>query len=204
MYLTTNKQDRKQLINILIFNYENFNDKLIKLNEHEEKFIVNRENRKINRISLFENNNLIIKTPSNLLLYDLKNEKFFGYSRLGENYIENCKVCNHFYYGKCILSLRNINKEEKVVNLFYLRDFHCDYYKLKSLVIKKIANELFNFKLNEYICGINYFNFMEMTLVERLMVINYENNKELYKIIKEKKDKIENNIDLYGNSMYLQ
>jgi hypothetical protein len=45
---------------------------------------------------------------------------------------------------------------------------------------------------------------MEMTLVERLMILNDENNKELYKIIKEKKDKIENNIDLYGNYMYLQ
>ena len=204
MYLISNKQERRQLINILIFNYENFNDKLIKLNEHEEKFIVNKENRKIDRISLFENNNLIIKTPSNLLLYDLKNEKFFGYSRLGENYIENCKVCNHFYYGKCILSLRNINKEEKVVNLFYLRDFHCDYYKLKSIVIKKIANELFHYKLNEYICVINFFNFMEVTLVERLMILNDEINKELYKKIKEKKDKIKYNIDLYKNKYYFQ
>ena len=40
---------------------------------------------------------------------------------------------------------------------------------------------------------------MEMTLVERLMILNDENNKELYKIIKEKKDKIENNIDLTEN-----
>ena len=203
-YLSSNKQERRLLIYILIFNYENFNDKLIKLNEHEEKFIVNKENRKINRISLFENNNLIIKTSANLLLYDLKNEKFFAYSKIGENYIENCKTCNHFYYGKCILSLRNINKEEKVVNLFYLRDFHCDYYKLKSIVIKKIANELFHYKLNEYICVINFFNFMEVTLVERLMILNDEINKELYKKIKEKKDKIKYNIDLYKNKYYFQ
>ena len=204
MYLITNKQERKQLINILIFNYENFNDKLIKLNECEKKFIAHKEQRKMEKIKLFDNNNLIIKSGSILNLYDLKNEKFFAYSKIGENYIENCKICNHIYYGKCILSLRNLNKEKKVVNLFYLRDFSSDYFELKSIVIKKIANELFNFKLNEYICGINYFNFMEMTLVERLMVLNDENNKELYKIIKEKKDKIKNNIDLYGNSLYLQ
>ena len=42
---------------------------------------------------------------------------------------------------------------------------------------------------------------MEMTLVERLMILNDENNKELYKIIKEKKDKIENNIDSTENGI---
>ena len=36
------------------------------------------------------------------------------------------------------------------------------------------------------------------------MILNDENNKELYKKIKEKKDKIVNNIDLYGNNLYLQ
>ena len=156
------------------------------------------------KIKLFDNNNLIIKIGANLHLYDLKKNFFYAYSKIGGSFIENCKISNHFYYGKCILSFRKLNKEKKVVNLYYFRDFYCDYFKLKSIVIKKIANELFNFKLNEYICGINYFNFMEMTLVERLMILNDENNKELYKIIKEKKDKIENNIDLYGNYMYLQ
>jgi hypothetical protein len=204
MYLTTNKQERKQLINILIFNYENFNDKLIKLNECEKKFIAHKEQRKMEKIKLFDNNNLIVKTGGNLHLYDLKKNVFYAYSKFGENFIDNCKISNHFYYGKCILSFRKLNKEKKVLNLYYFRDFYRDYFDLKSIVIKKIANELFNFKLNEYICGINYFNFMEMTLVERLMILNDENNKELYKIIKEKKDKIENNIDLYGNYMYLQ
>ena len=36
------------------------------------------------------------------------------------------------------------------------------------------------------------------------MILNDENNKELYKIIKEKKDKIENNINLFENNFYLQ
>ena len=45
---------------------------------------------------------------------------------------------------------------------------------------------------------------MEMTLVERLMILNDENNKELYKIIKEKKDKINNNIDIVKAQYYLQ
>ena len=204
MYLTTNKQERKQLINILIFNYENFNEKLIKLNEYEEKLIAHKEQRKMEKIKLFDNNNLIIKIGGNLHLYDLKKNFFYAYSKIGGSVIENCKISNHFYYGKCILSFRKLNKEKKVLNLYYFRDFYRDYFDLKSIVIKKIANELFNFKLNEYICGINYFNFMEMTLVERLMILNDENNKELYKKIKEKKDKIVNNIDLYGNNLYLQ
>ena len=203
MYLTTNKQDRKQLINILIFNYENFNEKLIKLNECEKKFIAHKEQRKMEKIKLFDNNNLIVKTGGHLHLYDLKKNFFYAYSKIGENYVENCKISKHIYYGKCILSLRNLNKEKKVLNLYYFRDFYCDYFDLKSLVIKKIANELFNFKLNEYICAINYFNFMEMALVERLIILNDE-NEELYKKIKEKKDKIKNNIDLYENSLYLQ
>ena len=156
------------------------------------------------KIKIFYDNYLIIKTAGNLQLYDLKNEIFFAYSRLGENYIENCKFCNHFNYGKCILSLRNLNKEKQVVNLFYLRDFSSDYFDLKSLVIKKIANELFHFKLNEYICFINFFNFMEMILVERLMILNDEINEELYKKIKEKKDKINNNIDIVKAQYYLQ
>ncbi len=201
IYLTTNKQGRKQLINILIFNYENFNNKLIKLNECEKKFIAHKEQRKMEKIKLFDNNNLIIKIGANLHLYDLKKNFFYAYSKIGENLIENCKISNHFYYGKCILSFRILNKEKKVLNLYYFREFYRDYFEIKSLVIKKIANELFNFKLNEYICGINYFNFMEMTLVERLMILNDENNKELYKIIKEKKDKIENNIDSTENGI---
>ena len=45
---------------------------------------------------------------------------------------------------------------------------------------------------------------MEMTLVERLMILNDEINEELYKIIEEKKDKIENNINLFENNFYLQ
>ena len=156
------------------------------------------------KIKLFDNNNLIIKIGGNLHLYDLKKNFFYAYSKIGGTLIENCKISKHIYYGKCILSLRNLNKEKNVLNLFYLREFYRDYFELKSIVIKKIANELFNFKLNEYICGLNYFNFMEMTLVERLMILNDENNKELHKIIKEKKDKIKNNIDLYGNNLYLQ
>ena len=45
---------------------------------------------------------------------------------------------------------------------------------------------------------------MEVTLVERLMILNDEINKELYKKIKEKKDKIKYNIDLYKNKYYFQ
>ena len=91
MYLTTNKQERKQLINILIFNYENFNDKLIKLNECEKKFIAHKEQRKMEKIKLFDNNNLIIKTGGSLHLYNLKKNYFYAYSKLDGNHIENCK-----------------------------------------------------------------------------------------------------------------
>ena len=99
IYLTSNKQERKQLINILIFNYENFNEKLIKLNEYEEKLIAHKEQRKMEKIKLFDNNNLIIKIGANLHLYDLKKNFFYAYSKIGENLIENYKISNHFYYG---------------------------------------------------------------------------------------------------------
>ena len=113
MYLTTNKQERKQLINILIFNYENFNEKLIKLKECAEKFIAHKEQRKMEKIKLFDNNNLIIKTGGSLHLYNLKKNYFYAYSKLDGNHIENCKISNHFYYGKCILSLKILNKKKK-------------------------------------------------------------------------------------------
>ena len=204
IYLTTNKQERKQLINILIFKYENFNKKLLKLKIEKEKFITHKESRKMDKLNLFSNDKLIIKTAGNITLYDLKNEIFYSHSKFGVNYFENIKLCNHFYYGNCILSLRNLNKEKKILNLFHLRDFSCDYFKLKSIVIKKFANELFHFKLNEYICTVNYYNNMEMILVERLMILNDEDNEELFKLIKEKKNQIHNNIDLKENNLYFQ
>ena len=205
IYLTTNKQEKKQLINILIFKYDNFNEKLLKLNFEKEKFIAHKENRKMEKIKLFSNDKLIIKTVGNFVLYDLKKEIFYAHSNLnGVNFIENIKLCEHFHYGKCILSLRYLNNEKKILNLFYFKDFSCDYFKLKAIVIKKLADELFHFKLNEFICAINYYSNIEMILVERLMIINDEENDELFKLIKEKKNEIHNNIDLIGNKLYFQ
>ena len=204
IYLTSTKQERKQLVNILIFKYEYFNEKLTKLIEPEKKYIAHRENRKIEKIYLFYNNQLIIKTAGNIHLYDLKKEIFFAYSKIGKNYLENFKLCSHFFYGNCILGLRYITNEKKIVNLFYLKDFTCDFFQLKSLVIKKFAGELFHDKLNEYICVLNKLNTMEMILVERLMILNDEENEDLYKLIEEKKNQIQNKIDIYEKIYILQ
>ena len=157
------------------------------------------------KIKLFSNDKLIIKTVGNFVLYDLKKEIFYAHSNLtGVNFIENVKICNHFHHGKCILSLRYLNNEKKILNLFYFNDFSCDYFKLKSIVIKKLADELFHFKLNEFICAINYYSNIEMIIVERLMIINDEENEELFNLIKEKKKQIRGEIDLVGNNLKFQ
>ena len=204
IYLTSTKQERKQLIDILIFKYENFNEKLLILNDPEKKFIAHKENRKMEKIALFYNNQLIIKTAGNFHLYDLKKNIFYAYSNIGKSYLDNFKLCYHFFYGNCILGLRYLSNEKKIVNLFYLRDFSCDYFKLKGLVIKKIAGELFHYRVNEFICLTNKYNVMEMNLVERLMILNDEENEELYKLIEEKKKQIQNNIDIYEKKYILE
>ena len=94
--------------------------------------------------------------------------------------------------------------KKKIVNLFYLKDFTCDFFQLKSLVIKKFAGELFHDKLNEYICVLNKLNTKEMILVERLMILNDEENEDLYKLIEEKKNQIQNKIDIYEKIYILQ
>ena len=137
------------------------------------------------KIKLFNNRILIIKCPANIQLYDLKDKIFIAYSKYGNNLIYDIKPCKHKFYGDCILGLRYYNQDSKIVNIFYLRDYSTNYFKLKSLVIKKLNNEFLNENINEYIYHLHHLNSIEIRLIDRLMFLNKEENKG-YKLIKKK------------------
>ena len=190
IYLT--KKDTKQLINILKFKYENYNENLIELTEvkeEKEEKIVHHVNSLMEKIKLFNNRTLIIKCPANIQYYDLKDKIFIAYSKYGHNIICDIKPCRHLFYGDCVLGLRYYNPDSKMVNIFHLRDYSYNYYNLKSLVIKKINNEFFNEESNEYIYHLHHLDSREIRLIDRLLFLNKEEN-EAYKLIETKKKKI--------------
>ena len=189
IYLT--KKDTKQLINILKFKYENYNENLIELTEvkeEKEEKIVHHVNSLMEKIKLFNNRTLIIKCPANIQYYDLKDKIFIAYSKYGHNIICDIKPCKHLFYGDCVLGLRYYNPDSKMVNIFHLRDYSYNYYNLKSLVIKKINNEFFNEESNEYIYHLHHLDSREIRLIDRLLFLNKEEN-EAYKLIETKKKK---------------
>ena len=189
IYLT--KKDTKQLINILKFKYENYNENLIELTEvkeEKEEKIVHHVNSLMEKIKLFNNRILIIKCPANIQYYDLKDKIFIAYSKYGHNIICDIKPCKHLFYGDCVLGLRYYNPDSKMVNIFHLRDYSYNYYNLKSLVIKKINNEFFNEESNEYIYHLHHLDSREIRLIDRLLFLNKEEN-EAYKLIETKKKK---------------
>ncbi len=189
IYLT--KKDTKQLINILKFEYENYNENLIELTEvkeEKEEKIVHHVNSLMEKIKLFNNRTLIIKCPANIQYYDLKDKIFIVYSKYGHNIICDIKPCRHLFYGDCVLGLRYYNPDSKMVNIFHLRDYSYNYYNLKSLVIKKINNEFFNEESNEYIYHLHHLDSREIRLIDRLLFLNKEEN-EAYKLIETKKKK---------------
>ena len=189
IYLT--KKDTKQLINILKFKYENYNENLIELTEvkeEKEEKIVHHVNSLMEKIKLFNNRTLIIKCPANIQYYDLKDKIFIAYSKYGHNIICDIKPCRHLFYGDCVLGLRYYNPDSKMVNIFHLRDYSYNYYNLKSLVIKKINNEFFNEESNEYIYHLHHLDSREIRLIDRLLFLNKEEN-EAYKLIETKKKK---------------
>ena len=190
IYLT--KKDTKQLINILKFKYENYNENLIELTEvkeEKEEKIVHHVNSLMEKIKLFNNRTLIIKCPANIQYYDLKDKIFIAYSKYGHNIICDIKPCRHLFYGDCVLGLRYYNPDSKMVNIFHLRDYSYNYYNLKSLVIKKINNEFFNEESNEYIYHLHHLDSREIRLIDRLLFLNKEEN-EAYKLIETKRKKI--------------
>jgi len=190
IYLT--KKDTKQLINILKFEYENYNENLIELTEvkeEKEEKIVHHVNSLMEKIKLFNNRILIIKCPANIQYYDLKDKIFIAYSKYGHNIICDIKPCKHLFYGDCVLGLRYYNPDSKMVNIFHLREYSYNYYKLKSLVIKKINNEFFNEESNEYIYHLHHLDSREIRLIDRLLFLNKEEDKA-YKLIEEKRKKI--------------
>ena len=189
IYLTSNINNTKQLINIIKFKNENYKDKFIKLTENDNKNIEripHHVNSLMEKIKLLNNNILIIKCPANIQYYDLKEKIFTAYSKYGTNIIDDIKPCLHNFYGKCSLGLRYYNQEKKIVNIFYLKPYSDYYYKLKSFVIKKINNEFFNETSNEYVYHINHLDSREIRLIDRLMFLNKEEN-EAYTFIEKKR-----------------
>ena len=180
IYLTKNIKNTKQLINIIKFEYENFfNEKLINLEENDKEKV-------IEKIKLLNNRILIIKYPANIQLYDLKDNIFIAYSKYGDNMIYDIKPCKHIFYGDCILGLRYYNSDTKKVNIFYLRPYSTEYKILKSLVIRKLNNELLNEGINEYKYHLHHLNSVEIRLIDRLLFLNKEEN-DAYKLIENKK-----------------
>ncbi len=189
IYLTSNENNTKQLINIIKFGNENFKGQLIKLTENDNKNverIPHHVNSIMEKLKLLDNTTLIIKCPANIQYYDLKEKIFTAYSKYGTNIIDDIKPCVHNYYGKCSLGLRYYNQEKKIVNIFYLKPYSDYYYKLKSFVIKKINNEFFNETSNEYVYHINHLDSREIRLIDRLMFLNKEEN-EAYDLIEKKR-----------------
>ena len=189
IYLTSNKNNTKQLINIIKFGNENFKGQLIKLTENDNKNverIPHHVNSLMEKLKLLDNTTLIIKCPANIQYYDLKEKIFTAYSKYGTNIIDDIKPCEHNFYGKCSLGLRYYNQEKKIVNIFYLKPYSDYYYKLKSFVIKKINNEFFNETSNEYVYHINHLDSREIRLIDRLMFLNKEEN-EVYDLIEKKR-----------------
>ena len=189
IYLTSNENNTKQLINIIKFGNENFKGQLIKLTENDNKNverIPHHVNSLMEKLKLLDNTTLIIKCPANIQYYDLKEKIFTAYSKYGTNIIDDIKPCLHNFYGKCSLGLRYYNQEKKIVNIFYLKPYSDYYYKLKSFVIKKINNEFFNETSNEYVYHINHLDSREIRLIDRLMFLNKEEN-EVYDLIEKKR-----------------
>ena len=140
------------------------------------------------KIKLLNNRILIIKCTSNIQLYDLKDKIFIAYSKYGDNMIYDIKPCKHIFYGNCILGLRYYNSDTKKVNIFYLRPYSTEYNTLKSMVIRKLNNELLNEGINEYIYHLHHLNSVEIRLIDRLLFLNKEEN-DTYKLIENKKKK---------------
>jgi hypothetical protein len=191
IYLTSNENNTKQLINIIKFGNENYKDKLIRLTENDNKNIEmfpHPVNSIMEKIKLLDNTTLIIKCPANIQYYDLKEKIFTAYSKYGTNLIVDIKPCEHNFYGKCVLGLRYYNQNQKIVNIFYLTEYSDDFYKLKSFVIKTLNNEFFNETSIEYVYHINHLDSREIRLIDRLLYLNKE-EKEVYKLIEKKRKK---------------